>query len=178
MEDEEAEEEDDLVPERCHPAACHLLPDAFFWDCTEENSPFGNDEGADTLSSFRRWRQQHPDLHPFLFLDRLLADWEVINEGWNVIEADQVQRIIEQDEYSPLVRDDVIIAAAFGQVLLDGVCAADVKERAMTAMRRQALPVMIAFRGWADAEARVSRLMRMQAVLSSVTTSRDTATDT
>ncbi len=102
-EGEDSEDWDDLLPELCHPAAARLLPDTFFWDCCDENSPFGNDEGADTLSAFRRWRGRYPDQHPFVFLEHLLESWQAANTHWEAVDPAQVQNLLEQDEHSVLV---------------------------------------------------------------------------
>src|SRR5688500_15789169 len=36
------------------------MTDEWFGDCANENSPFGNDGGSDTLSFLRDWRKEHP----------------------------------------------------------------------------------------------------------------------
>ncbi|MES2464154.1 MAG: hypothetical protein V4671_26620 [Armatimonadota bacterium] len=169
---DEEDEEEDLSPETSHPTAALLLSDAFFWDCTDEVSPFGNDTGADTLSFFRQWRKEYPIENSLVFLDSLLSDWEVVNDNWDVTESGLLQEILNLDlalNYDNLlIRDDIIIALAFGEILLDGTCSDTVKDRALLALQRQALPLIISFRGWDNPEEWLSRLERMQQVLRSV----------
>jgi len=38
------------------------LTEEFYYDCTDEFSPFGNDDGADTLSSLEEWYQENGNL--------------------------------------------------------------------------------------------------------------------
>jgi uncharacterized protein YfeS len=47
--------------ERPHPRAVQIIPDDFFWDCSDELAPFGSDEGDTALSEFRDWRKENPD---------------------------------------------------------------------------------------------------------------------
>ncbi len=47
-------------PELAHPRARELMPEEFFWDCTNEWAPFGSDEGSDAYYEFRRWREENP----------------------------------------------------------------------------------------------------------------------
>jgi len=52
------DDRDDFAP--FHPSARTLLPDDFFWDCDDYFSPVGNDDGADVLVGYLRWRLTHP----------------------------------------------------------------------------------------------------------------------
>ena len=159
------EEEWELAPENAHPKARAALADDYFWDCTDDNSPFGNDTGADTLAFFREWRRDHPRGKPLRFLSRLLRDWEATDDHWEVTDPAEVGRLAADDRFSFDARDDALIALAFGQVVLEGRVEPEVKVRALTALHRQSLPA--ALERWPDeyhAERR-NRLAAMVAIL-------------
>jgi uncharacterized protein YfeS len=160
------EEEDwELSPENCNPRATSLLTDDFYWDCADDNSPFGNDTGADTLAQYREWRVHNPQSNPILFLDQLLEDWEVSNDHWDVTDPADVKELLEEDQFSFIMRDDAIIGLAFGQLLLEGKVDVEVKRRANTALQRQALPAVLAHRNWVDLHERLQRLGKMAKVI-------------
>jgi uncharacterized protein YfeS len=161
--DDEDEEFWVLSPENSHPIAVAILRDEFYWHELDDNSPFGNDTGNDTLKLFRKWRKQHWTETPIAFLDQLLNKWEVTNDYWDVTDADQAQKLIEQDEFSFIERDEIIIALAFGQLLLAGKVDAEPKRRALLAIERQSLPMILKF--WEDDEKRTERLEKMKRVL-------------
>ena len=46
-------------PETAHPRACELMAEAFFWDCADEEAPFGSDEGHGAYHEFREWRRRN-----------------------------------------------------------------------------------------------------------------------
>ena len=50
------EERYGIRKEFAHPRAIELIPDDFFWNCVDELSPFGSDEGDTALAEYREWR--------------------------------------------------------------------------------------------------------------------------
>lgn len=155
--DDEDEELGELSPENSHPNAAAILTEEFYWDCGDDNSPFGNDTGADTLEHFREWREEHPAENPIEFLDQLLDEWDVTD-------AAEAQKLRKKDEFSFSLRDEAIIALAFGQLLLEGKVDAEPKRRALLAIERQSLPTIVKF--WKEfAEERTERLGKMKIVL-------------
>lgn len=166
MSGDENEELWELSPETAHPNAAQILTDEFFWDCMDENSPFGNDTGADALKFFREWRAAHTRANPLEFLGKILREvFEVPDAHWNVVELDQVRALLNDSEYDLSVRDDTVIAVAFGQIVLEGRVETEIKRRALLALQRQSLPAVIEHRGWVSPAARIERLERMREVL-------------
>ena len=157
----------ELSPGNSHPIAARILTDDFYWDEGDENSPFGNDHGADTFAFFREWREDHPESSPVKFLDQLLQEWEASNEGWDVTEQAEVERLLEDDEFSLGTRDDAVIAVAFGQLILEGKMEPEINRRALVALERQSLPLIL--KGWGEnAAERTERLEKMKAALAQV----------
>ena len=151
----------------CHPKVAELLTDDFYWSQADDNSPLGNDTGADTFLDFREWREEHPTANPIEFLDKLLGEWQATNDFWNVTDAAEVQKLWEQDEFSLTQRDEAIIALVFGQFVLEGKIDAEPKRRALLAIKRQLLPAMV--ERWEDfADERIERLEKMKTVLEKV----------
>lgn len=163
-----ADDEWELSPQNSHPRAARLLADQFYWDPADDNSPFGNDTGADTLALFREWRKRNARSAPLDFLNELLGGWGVADGGWDAVGPARVRRLLEEDEYSLIVRDDAVIALAFGQLLLEGVIDGETRRRALSALRRQAQPAVVEHRGWDDPEGRTGRLAKMAGVLEGV----------
>lgn len=156
-----------ITPDNCHPNVAKLLTDNFYWDIGDENSPLGNDTGADTFLDFREWREKYPTVTPIWFLDKLLGEWEVTNDFWDVIDATEVQKLWEQDDFSLTMRDRAIIALAFGQFVIEGKVDAEPKRRALLAIERQSLPMMV--KGWEGfTDERIERLEKMKTVLEKV----------
>ena len=133
---------DELSPEN-YPRAARVLAEDFYWDCTDEFSPFGNDDGADALALFRQWRAENPISHPLEFLDELLQSWEVDNCNWDVVDATEAVRLINEDEFSFRARDNCVIAVAFAQILFDEVIDSEIKRRVLLAINRQLLPKIL-----------------------------------
>jgi uncharacterized protein YfeS len=155
----------DLSPEDSHPKAAQALKEAFFWSLTDETAPFGNETAQETLTAFRDFRDEHPTRSPLLLLAELLERWEVKDAHWDTTESAEVQAIGEEDEYSLLTRDEVIIALAFSQIITEGRLDAELRRRALLALRRQALPALLHAWGARRLE-RAERVERMSAVLS------------
>lgn len=157
---------EDLSPEHSHFRARAALTDAFFWDASDDTAPFGSETGRDVLDALRDFRDEHPRESPVQLLDELLGRWEVVNDHWDAIEADEVQALGEDDEYSLLTRDEAVIALAFAQVVVEGQVDPEVRRRAMLALKRQSLPALL--HGWGERRlARAERVERMANVLAS-----------
>src|SRR5262249_41806890 len=47
-----------------HPDARKILDDPFFWECSNDFAPNGNDTGADLLADYRKWLRRNPSGDP------------------------------------------------------------------------------------------------------------------
>ena len=50
-----------IEKEKAHERAIELVPEDFFWNCTDDLAPFGSDEGDMALSEFRDWKKSNPN---------------------------------------------------------------------------------------------------------------------
>lgn len=155
---------EELSRDEAHPRAREALLDAFFWDTSDPTGPFGDETGRDVLDALRDFLDASPRGNPIALLDTLLERWEIANQDWDAVEADEVQAIGEDDELGLLTRDDAILGLAFAQLVVQGRVDAEVRRRAMLALARQALPALLL--AWGEhAHRRAERLDRMRAVL-------------
>jgi|HubBroStandDraft_4_1064222.scaffolds.fasta_scaffold310958_2 uncharacterized protein YfeS len=154
----------DLSREDAHPRARAALTDAFFWDASDPSGPFGDETGLDVLEALRDLRVEDPRGSPLVMLSGLLARWEIADEGWDVVEAGEVQALGEADELGLVTRDQAIVALAFAQIIVDGKVDAEVRRRAILALARQGLPALLAAFGL-RARRREAYVTRMREVL-------------
>jgi len=63
--------------ETSHPRFIAFAPDEFYYDCTDEFSPFGNDDGADTLAGLEEWYQEGGEGSVANFLSDFLEGWSL-----------------------------------------------------------------------------------------------------
>jgi uncharacterized protein YfeS len=140
--------------------------DPIFTDEANAYGPFGNDAGHDVLADYRRWRADGN--RPGQFLPHLLRAWEIGDYDWDDQDANVIVEEMERSQpaaFERLTRDDVIIALAFTQIIVDGAAQPKVLERALKAVQRQSHDRIIEFRGWVDPRYRKEVLQKVAAFL-------------
>lgn len=153
----------ELSPDAAHPNAKRLLKAGFYWDICDDDSPFGNDTGADTLEFYRAWLDESDDDEDFLH--QVFDEWEVDWERAEAIADVELKDRLEEEHFDILTYDDVIIATAFAQLVLEGNTSRDMAALAMRCLKRQSLPEVIEFRGWSDPAERKERCAQMLQVM-------------
>src|SRR5687767_9020380 len=113
-------------PELAHPNARLLMTEGFFWDCTDEEAPFGSDEGHDAYYEFRTWRSEHRSaaLTECLswimqgeldgYTDQLCSDEQVADD------IDDPDSAFLADAYDVFTLDATVIATGLAQLLDEG----------------------------------------------------------
>lgn len=167
-------DDDDLGgidPERGHPRALELIPDEFFWDCTDELGPFGSDEGDTALEEWRDWRRDHPDkplidcLH---WTIREVGEMDPADYTPALAEPGTVEAMMDDpdidDDHFIYTLDASVIATGFGQLADEGTIEADAKPLIATALQRQIAYAQLST-DWSHADAYQRNLRRLQEVL-------------
>ena len=158
------DDESTLSPDDAHPKARQALTDAFFWDLSDPCGPFGDQTGREVLDAFRDHRDEHADAGALALLGELLAEWEVADAAWDVIDEAEVEAVGAEDELGLLLRDEAIVALAFAEIMVDGQVEPEVRRRAVLALGRQALPALL--HGWGERmKRREACVARMREVL-------------
>jgi len=134
-----------------HPKAKSILDDPFFWNCTDDFSPNGNDTGADLLEGYRDWLKKHKEGHPAKFVEALAKRW-----GYN--------GRTDMDEET---RDEADVALAFADIKLRGGCDAQARQRALDAIKNQRRIANDAT-DWPHLQERLKALDRIEAKLIAV----------
>jgi uncharacterized protein YfeS len=104
-----------------HPSAKALLNDPFFWSCSDELSPHGNDEGADLIAFFSNWRYDNPNGSSRQFFDEYVDSWGFEDH----------EHFLFKSTYAYSV-----IGMAFAHIKFDGICPAWARDEALTAVER------------------------------------------
>jgi len=155
-----------VTPETAHPRARQLLADSIVWDYGDEDSPLGNDTGADTFATYLAFRSAQPAAPVQQFIHRELASFEIADADWDLLDAARLQAALEADNgFSVLTRDDFILGLAFAQLLVEGTVDVEVKQRALLALCRQAADVVLSFRGGNGEDDRKRQLMEFRSDL-------------
>jgi uncharacterized protein YfeS len=135
------EEEDVLTKENSHPNFVNLLTSKFYYDCSDEFSPFGNDDGSDQLYNLEDWyRDNKGESNVVKWLHKTINGFgfKVMSEA-----ASQIldQNILDQfEDVDPdflNCMDNTIVATAFGQFKIAGQLDTELKELALLALKRQ-----------------------------------------
>jgi len=156
----------DVTPETAHPRARQLLGHSIVWNYGDEDSPLGNDTGADTFAAYIRFRATQSADTIQDFIREQLTSRRVPDVGWDLLDAARLQESLNVDNgFGLLRRDDFIIALAFAQLLLEGDLDPDVRRRAVTALRRQETDVVLSFRGGGGEGARKKQLAEFRRIL-------------
>src|SRR4051812_937218 len=117
--------EEGLARETSHPHFLALAEEDFYYDCSDDFSPFGNDDGSDTLASLEEMYQDGGtnDDGPGFVAD-LIAGWD-FGVPENLMEADGAVTAawVAQNHMNAHYLDAICnahIATAFGQLKITG----------------------------------------------------------
>jgi uncharacterized protein YfeS len=156
----------DITPESAHPRARDLIGQSIIWDYGDDDSPLGNDTGADTFCAYLTFRTRRPEGKVHDFIHEHFAARGIANAGWDTIDERELKKIFDAHDGVRLVRrDDFIIGLAFAQLLLEGGVDPVVRDRALTALRRQATNVVLSFHGGGGEEGRKVQLAEFRRIL-------------
>ena len=148
-------DDEDFGPHRktSHPHFVRYLTDDFYYDCGDEEAPFGSDEGSDALYKLAQTLRKNADLDILAFPQKLICEYW----GMDYLppQADQTAKSIEelckQQETEVYQSDRVIIAATFGSIKITGRLKPELQQLALLAMQR--LDILAQLRGWCFAGA-------------------------
>lgn len=133
-----------LSPSTSHPAFVRVAADGFYYDCGDDFSPFGNDDGSDTLAALQDWYQQQAEgkrPQAMAFLRQHLSDWDLpVPEDMLARDEATKAQWLAQDEMHHRYLQSVCrahVAVAFGQLKIAGAIDADVLQQARLALSCQ-----------------------------------------
>ena len=133
------EEETGLAREASHPNFVEYFSEEFYYDCADDEAPFGNDNGADTLYELEDlFKSGDYEGKIFTLPKRIVSEiWDFHYLKPDNFSKKKITELIEKDEYSLIATDQVIIAVALGEIKITGKIKQKLKELALNAMKRQ-----------------------------------------
>lgn len=154
-----------------HARAIQIIPDEFFWDCSDELAPFGSDEGDTALSEYRDWRKENPG-EPLekclIWTIELVGEIDASEYSDAIFLEPTVRAQIEDPDFDDrqliYTTDVSVIATAFGQFADEGKMDASAKPYASRALRRQLVWANLQ-PDWSHADEYIGKLSRLQAAL-------------
>ena len=136
-------------PETAHPRARELMTEEFFWDCVDEEAPFGSDEGSDAYYEFRDWRQRNRKKNLTACLSWIM-EGKLKKYTQDLCSDETIERDLEDpdeaflaDSYDMFTLDATVIATALGQLLDEGRIDAEAKPYVRVAVKRQLHPKVV-----------------------------------
>ena len=127
-----------------HPRARELMKEEFFWDCVDEDAPFGSDDGATSFDEWRSWRQRNPKV-PLTECFNWILSGQLDNYNQQLCSDEQIARDLDRpgsallaDAFDMFTLDTTIISTALSQLIDEGAIDADAKPYVEVAITRQA----------------------------------------
>lgn len=135
--------ENGLLKENCHPLFTANFIDEFYYDVTDEFSPFGNDDGADTLFRLEEWyKEKKTEGNIVKWMYKFIDEAGYIYGSESASQITDFKTMLEIEDEDPnffIFLDKVIIATAFGQIKIAGKIDAKLKKNAISALDRELL---------------------------------------
>ncbi|MBX3724785.1 MAG: hypothetical protein KF823_02575 [Xanthomonadales bacterium] len=158
---------DAIDKERGHPRALQIIPDEFFWDCTDELGPFGSDEGDTVLFEYRNWRKQNPDrplTECLVWTIEAVGEIDVADYSDAIFEESVVAAQIEDPDFDDqqfiYTTDISVVATGFGQLADEGRIDPAAKAYVGRALKRLAVWARLQ-PDWAHGDAFIANLTRL-----------------
>ncbi len=140
------EENYGINQEMAHPRAVELIPEEFFWDCTDELAPFGSDEGDMALAEYRDWRIENPEtptIECLKWVIESVGEMDFENYNTDLLNKELVASQVEDEDFDDtqyiFTLDVSVIATGFAQLVDEGLIEAQNKPLIQLAINRQKL---------------------------------------
>ena len=131
------DEEVGLHPLTSHPLFRKNFTDKFYFDCCDEETPFGSDEGSDTLAQITEDLRKSKSFDFTAFPKKLVENyWDMTYIPATDISRQNIEQLVKTDEMNLTQSDMVTYATAFAQIKITGQIDAELKTLALNAMRR------------------------------------------
>ena len=141
------DEEIGLHPLTFHPVFRNHFTDDFYYDCGDEEAPFGSDEGSDTLAHICEEIRKNKTSDFAAFPKKLVEEyWEMKYIPAENISQEAVEKLAKEDEMNMTKSDMVTYATAFAQIKITGRLDAKLKAAALNSIRRIEIAAVIL--GW------------------------------
>jgi uncharacterized protein YfeS len=136
-------------PEAAHPRARELMTEDFFWDCADEEAPFGSDEGDTALHEYRDWRASNPEAPLVDCLSWILCG-RLEEYDDSLVEDTRIAKDLEDpdgaflaEEFDMLTLDATVLATGLAQLMFEGRIDPAAKPYLRVAVRRQLHPDVV-----------------------------------
>jgi len=129
-----------LSKETSHPEFVRLMTADFYYDCLDEFSPFGNDDGADLLFNLEDWYREDGEGNITEWLFETIDEFGFKYQSKDcarIVDKASLEQIHSEDPFFFECMDDAIIAAAFGQLKITGLLDQELKGLALIALERK-----------------------------------------
>lgn len=131
------DEEFGLHPKTSHPNFSQHFTDELYFNCFDEETPFGSDEGNDTLADMQEVVRKKGWINFALYPQSLIENvWDMKYISPTDMNENEVKALIEQDEMNLIQSDMVTYASAFAQIKITGYVNEELKEKALLAIKR------------------------------------------
>src|SRR5262245_39883276 len=114
-------------PELANPRARELMREEFFWDCVDEEAPFGSDEGNTSYHEFRAWRRKNKKAKLTKCFAWIMQGEELSDYNETLCTDEIIERDLDAPEaaflgeaYDMFTLDTTIISTALSQLLDEG----------------------------------------------------------
>jgi len=144
-----SDDEVGLHPLTSHPRFRKHFSADFYYDCVDEEAPFGSDEGSDALAEIEKRIRKNQALDFESFPKELVeTTWGMVYLPAIRISRAEVETIVGDNdgETNMILSDMVTYATAFAQIKITGNLDQALRERAFSSLRRMAITADVL--GW------------------------------
>lgn len=122
-----------------HPNFVKYFSDDLYYSEDDEETPFGSDEGNDTLKFIFEGIRKNKDFDFYGYPQKLIEEeWEMKYIPADMVSKEETEKLIkEEDGKMNVMQSDMITyAVAFAQIKITGKVDSRLKERALNAIKR------------------------------------------
>lgn len=123
-----------------HPKFTQHFCDDFYYNCADEDAPFGSDEGNDTLYEIEESIRKNKHIDWCSFSQKMVEEyWGMDYIHPEEIDRDSLKKKLEEDkdyERDVLQSDQVTIAVGFGQIKISGEIDPKIKKHTLLSLER------------------------------------------